>query len=151
MRRAKESAEIIAERLDLDFEIEVDLAEAAFGSWDGLTFDEVHQRFPGDLDAWLGSTDVAPGGGDSMTAVDERVRGARDRLLSAHQGRTVLAVSHLSPITVLVRLALDAPLESVYRMELAPASVTVISWFEAGRASMRMFNARPMESAFIGR
>jgi len=151
MRRAKESAEIIAERLDLDFEIEVDLAEAAFGSWDGLTFDEVHQRFPGDLDAWLGSTDVAPGGGDSMTAVDERVRGARDRLLSAHQGRTVLAVSHLSPITVLVRQALDAPLESVYRMELAPASVTVISWFEAGRASMRMFNARPMESAFIGR
>jgi len=36
-------------------------------------------------------------------------------------------------------------------MELAPASVTVLSWFADGNASMRMFNARPTEAAFIDR
>ena len=44
---------------------------------------------------------------------------------------------------------LDAPLASVYRMELTPASVTVLSYFRGGpegtesMASMRLFNARP--------
>jgi broad specificity phosphatase PhoE len=79
------------------------------------------------------------------------VRRTRDRLLARHPGQTVLAVTHVTPIKVLVRLALDAPLAAVFRMELAPASVTVVSWFPDGQASMRMFNARPMESAFLGR
>ena len=152
LRRTRETAAIIAELLGKEVEVEDGLAEAAFGTWDGLTFTEVQEPHPDDLDAWLGGLDVAPtGGGESFRAVDERVRRTRDRLLAAHPGRTVLAVSHVTPIKVLVRLALDAPLEALFRMELAPASVTVVSWFPDGQASMRMFNARPMESAFIGR
>jgi broad specificity phosphatase PhoE/ribonuclease HI len=152
LRRTQETAAIIAERLHHKVEIEDGLAEAAFGTWEGLTFQEVQQAYPDDLDAWLGSLDVAPGGsGDSFTAMDKRVRRTRDRLLSSHPGKAVLAVTHVTPIKLLVRMALGAPLEAVYRMELAPASVTVISWFEDGTASLRMFNARPMESAFIGR
>ena len=151
LRRTRETAEIIAARLDKQVEVEDGLAEAAFGTWDGLTFREVEQKYPDDLDAWLGSMDIAPGGGESFTQIDTRVRRTRDRLLSRYPGKTVLAITHVTPIKLMVRMALGAPLEAVYRMELAPASVTVISWFEDGNASMRMFNARPMESAFIGR
>jgi len=151
LRRTRETAEIIAERLDKSFEVEDGLAEAAFGSWDGLTFREVQQQYPDDLDAWLGSMDIAPGGGDSFADMDTRVRRTRDRLIAAHPGKAVLAVTHVTPIKLMVKLALGAPLDAVYRMELAPASVTVISWFEDGQASLRMFNARPLESAFIGR
>ncbi|MGH3370503.1 MAG: bifunctional RNase H/acid phosphatase, partial [Nocardioidaceae bacterium] len=152
LRRTQETAEIIAERLGKPVATEEGLAEAAFGTWEGLTFHEVQQAFPDDLDAWLGSMDVSPGGeGDSFEQMDRRVRRTRDRLLSGYPGKAVLAVTHVTPIKLLVRMALGAPLEAVYRMELAPASVTVISWFEDGTASLRMFNARPMESAFIGR
>jgi probable phosphoglycerate mutase len=49
---------------------------------------------------------------------------------------------------VLVAHALGAPLESVYRMELTPASVTVLSFYADGNASLRMFNARPTDAAF---
>ncbi len=95
---------------------------------------------------------MAPtGGGESFRDVDRRVRRTRDRLIADHPGQVVLAVSHVTPIKVLVKLALDAPLEALFRMELAPASVTVVSWFPDGQASMRMFNGRPMESAFLGR
>lgn len=151
LRRTRETAEIIAAQLGKQVETEEGLAEAAFGTWDGLTFREVQREHPDDLDAWLGSLDIAPGGGDSFTEMDTRVRRARDRLIAAHPGKSVLAVTHVTPIKLMVKLALGAPLEAVYRMELAPASVTVISWFEDGQASLRMFNARPMESAFIGR
>lgn len=151
LRRTRETAEIITERLDTTFETLEGLAEAAFGSWDGLTFAEVQQKYPDDLDAWLGSMEVAPGGGDSFAQMDTRVRQTRDRLLARYPGKTVLAVTHVTPIKLLVTMALAAPLEAVYRMELAPASVTVVSWFEDGQASLRMFNARPLESAFFGR
>jgi broad specificity phosphatase PhoE/ribonuclease HI len=152
LRRTRETAEIIAERLGQAAQPEEGLAEAAFGTWEGLTFAEVQQAYPDDLDAWLGSMEVAPGGhGEAFADVDRRVRRTRDRILAAHPGQAVLAVTHVTPIKLLVRMALGAPLEAVYRMELAPASVTVISWFPDGTASLRMFNARPMESAFIGR
>jgi broad specificity phosphatase PhoE/ribonuclease HI len=151
LRRTRETAEILAARLDKQVEVEDGLAEAAFGTWDGLTFTEVQQQFPDDLDAWLGSMDIAPGGGESFAEIDTRVRRTRDRLLARYPGKAVLAVTHVTPIKLMVRMALGAPLEAVYRMELASASVTVISWFEDGTASLRMFNARPMESAFIGR
>jgi len=152
LRRTQETAAIIADTLGKAPEVEDGLAEAAFGTWDGLSFAEVQEQHPDDLEAWLGGMDVAPtGGGESFADVDRRVRRTRDRLVSAYPGQAVLAVTHVTPIKVLVRLALDAPLESLFRMELAPASVTVISWFPDGLASMRMFNGRPMESAFLGR
>ena len=70
-------------------------------------------------------------------------------MLDAHAGRTVVVVSHVTPIKTLVAHAVDAPLDSVFRMELTPASVTVVSFFNGGadgkepRTSMRLFNALP--------
>jgi probable phosphoglycerate mutase len=119
-----------------------------FGAWEGLTFAEVRERHPDDLDAWLGSLDVGPGGtGESLRTVQERVLASLEKVLADHAGQTVLAVSHVTPIKVLVAHALGAPLESVFRMELAPASVTVLSFYDDGRASLRMFNARPTDLA----
>jgi broad specificity phosphatase PhoE/ribonuclease HI len=159
VRRTHESAEILADRLGRELRTEGGLAEMEFGSWDGMTFDEVRESFPADLDAWLGAPDVSPGGhGESLLTVQKRVLASLDRLLEEHAGRSVLAVSHVTPIKLLVAHALGAPLESVFRMELAPASVTVLSFFEddstgSGRsahAAMRMFNGRPTDAAFIG-
>ena len=86
------------------------------------------------MGAWLGSLDHTPGGGESFRVVEKRVLASLDRLLAEFAGKTVLAVSHVTPIKVLVAHALGAPLDSVYRMELAPASVTVLSYFPDGNA-----------------
>jgi probable phosphoglycerate mutase len=148
VRRTLETAEILAARLGKTFVTDDGLAEMEFGAWEGLTFAEVRERHPDDLDAWLGSLDVGPGGtGESLRTVQERVLASLEKVLADHAGQTVLAVSHVTPIKVLVAHALGAPLESVFRMELAPASVTVLSFYDDGRASLRMFNARPTDLA----
>jgi ribonuclease H / adenosylcobalamin/alpha-ribazole phosphatase len=151
VRRTEETAEIVAARLGTTFVTEDGLAEMEFGTWEGMTFEEVRAAYPDDLEAWLGSADTGPGGGESLRVVEKRVLGSLDRVLTDHAGRTVLAVSHVTPIKLLVAHALGAPLESVHRMELAPASVTVLSYYGDGRSSLRMFNGRPTDSAFIGR
>ena len=151
VRRTHESAEILGARLGRPVLTEDGLAEMEFGAWDGLTFAEIQERYPDELDAWLGSLDQAPGGGESFRVVEKRVLASLERLLSEYAGRTVLAVSHVTPIKVLVAHALGAPLEAVFRMELAPASVTVLSFFADGHASLRMFNARPTDVSLTGR
>jgi probable phosphoglycerate mutase len=151
VRRTHESAEIIGARLDKEVRTEGGLAEMEFGSWDGLTYAELREKHPDELDAWLGSLDHPAGGGESFRVVEKRVLASLDRLLEEYAGRTVLVVSHVTPIKVLVARALGAPLESVYRMEMAPASVSVLSFFEDGNAAMRLFNARPTDAVFTGR
>ena len=73
----------------------------------------------------------------------ERVTAARDRIVQEHAGKTVLVVSHVTPIKMLVRLALGAPMDVIYKMELSPASITTISWWPDGPASLRNFNVVP--------
>jgi probable phosphoglycerate mutase len=138
--RARETADVVGGALGLEVQPDDDLAECAFGDWEGLTFAEVDERWPDELAAWLASSAVAPPGGESLDAVERRVRRARDRLLETYQGRTVTVVSHVTPVKTLVRLALEAPTRALHRMELAPASLSTVLWFTDGNASLRSFN-----------
>ncbi|MFF5443431.1 bifunctional RNase H/acid phosphatase [Streptomyces sp. NPDC012888] len=141
LRRCRETAQAVADRLGLPVAVEEDLRETDFGAWEGLTFAEVKDRYPADLQAWLDSPRSAPtGGGESFTHVTRRVSAARDRLLAAHAGRTVLLVTHVTPVKTLVRLALGAPPESLFRMELSAASLSAVAYYADGNASLRLLN-----------
>jgi probable phosphoglycerate mutase len=140
LRRCRETAQAAADALGLEVRIEEALREADFGSFEGLTFAEVKERQPEALDAWLASPRTAPPGGESFVAVGRRVAAVRDRLLARYAGRTVLVVSHVTPIKTLVRLALGAPTEALYRMELSAAAVSAVQFYADGNASLRLFN-----------
>ncbi|MCI0687074.1 MAG: histidine phosphatase family protein [Sporichthyaceae bacterium] len=140
LRRARQSADILARTLGLSVGIDQRLVECDFGEWEGLRWAEIERGWPAELSAWLASTAVAPPGGESFDTVAARVRQLRDELPPAQPGRTVLLVSHVSPIKLLVSLALAAPVGSIYRMELSAASVTVAQWFQDGQTSLRCYN-----------
>ncbi|MEV6662856.1 bifunctional RNase H/acid phosphatase [Streptomyces nigra] len=141
LARTRETAGIVAARLGLDVTVEEGLRETDFGAWEGLTFGEVRERYPDDLTAWLADPEARPtGGGESFAATAERVAAARDKLIAAYAGRTVLLVTHVTPIKTLVRLALGAPPESLFRMELSAASLSAIAYYADGNASVRLFN-----------
>ncbi|WP_313896444.1 bifunctional RNase H/acid phosphatase [Streptomyces sp. GC420] len=141
LRRCRETAAAVAARLGLDVRIEEGLRETDFGAWEGLTFAEVRERYPDDLDAWLASPKAAPsGGGESFATVARRVAATRDRLLERYAGRTVLLVTHVTPVKTLVRLALGAPPESLFRMELSAASISAVAYYADGNTSLRLLN-----------
>ncbi|MEX2981807.1 bifunctional RNase H/acid phosphatase [Streptomyces sp. C36] len=141
MRRTRQTAEAVAKALGLEVRVDEGLREADFGAWEGLTFAEVKERHPADLDAWLASSKAAPtGGGESFATVARRMAVARDRLLTRYAGRTVLLVTHVTPVKTLVRLALGAPPESLFRMELSAASLSAVAYYADGNASVRLLN-----------
>ncbi|WP_420169065.1 bifunctional RNase H/acid phosphatase [Streptomyces violaceoruber] len=141
LRRCRETAATVAARLGLDVHVDEGLRETDFGAWEGLTFGEVRERHGDDLTAWLASPDAAPtGGGESFAEVAERVAAARDRIVARYAGRTVLLVTHVTPIKTLVRLALGAPPEALFRMELSAASISAVAYYGDGNASVRLLN-----------
>jgi ribonuclease H / adenosylcobalamin/alpha-ribazole phosphatase len=148
VRRTRESADILGDLLGHGVEEEPGFAEMEFGVWEGLTFPEVAALDQRGLERWMTDLSYAPEGGESFETVRSRVLDALAGVKVQHAGRTVVVVSHVTPIKTLVADALGAPLTSVFHMELSPASVTVVTYYpaEAGlpdRASLRLYNGRP--------
>jgi probable phosphoglycerate mutase len=143
LRRTLESAAEVGIALETEVVVQDGFREASFGEWDGLTVAEVEERWPTELEAWVGSPDVAPPGGESMTSVRERVERSLEETLVSHRGRTVVVVSHVNPIKLAVRYCLDAPFDVVNRLLVAPASLTTLSFYESGASALRQFSALP--------
>jgi broad specificity phosphatase PhoE/ribonuclease HI len=147
VRRTRESAEILAERLGLDLVEEPGFAEMEFGAWDGMSFGEVRDQYHDELEKWLGDLDLAPGGGESFREVEKRVLAGLNRVVERYPGRTVIVVTHVTPIKTLIAHAVGAPLAALFRMELSTASVSVVSFYGEDpddlQGSMRLYNAQP--------
>ncbi len=139
MLRTRETAAIIGARVGLTPVTVPGLEEGRFGEWDGFTFAEVMARWPDEMSAWLASPDVAPPGGESLAQISARVNGALAGLLAEHAGRRILVAAHVGTIRSMTARALLAPLLSMNRMELAPSSITTLTWYADGNASMRSF------------
>lgn len=140
LRRAQQTAAAVATVLGIDVRTEPGFQETDFGDWEGYTFGEVREKWPAEMDAWLSSTAVAPPHGESFDETAVRVRQARDRLLSAFGGQTVVVVSHVTPIKTLLRMALEAPPSSLFRMHLDLACLSNVQWFADGPAVVRSMN-----------
>jgi len=138
--RTRQTAEVIAAALGLPVIVHDDFAEVNFGEWEGLTFAEVRATAPEQLAAWTGSGDVPPPGGESMNALAERVQRGLVDVQSRYPEQRVVIVTHVSPIKSIVRDVLRAPNESLYRMHLDTASVSIVDLFGNGGASLRLFN-----------
>lgn len=108
LSRARRTAGIIAERLGVtSITVEQGLREIDVGEWSGLTRPEIEERWPRLLAAWSeGKLESTPGG-ETLTALRERVTGAIQRVLhavSAENGArsgTILVVSHRRAISAL--------------------------------------------------
>ncbi len=139
LRRATETARIAGGGREV---VVVDgLRETDFGAWEGLTFREASAKWPDELKAWMADPAVAPPGGESFVETDRRVANALAQLFDERAGQRLLVVSHVTPIKLLIRRALDAPMSSLYRLHLELASVSTIDWYPDGPAVVRSVNA----------
>ncbi|TDC84449.1 bifunctional RNase H/acid phosphatase [Micromonospora sp. KC606] len=141
LSRCTATAEAIASALgDLPVRRQDDWIECDFGDWDGRTFAEVREGWPGELDAWLASTRIAPPGGESFATVGARVAKAVAELGQAYPGETVVVVSHVSPIKLALRDALAAGDAFLHRLYLDAAGISVFDMWPDGGIAVRSVN-----------
>jgi ribonuclease HI len=140
LQRARETAEAAAAALGLEVTVDDDLIETDFGDWEGLTFAEAAERDPELHGRWMRDTSVTPPGGESFDAVAQRIRRARNRLISEHGAATVLVVSHVTPIKTMLQFALDAGASILHRLHLDLASLSIAEFYPDGPSSVKLVN-----------
>lgn len=141
IQRTLDTASAIAKSLNLQVSENPNIAEIAFGDWDGMTNDEAMASDPKHFQRWRGSWDVPPPNGESLVDFDARVLNGLRQITSEYAGQTVAVVSHVMPIRGIVRAALNAGIESYWRPQVSPCSITIIRFWGLQAAELMTFNA----------
>ena len=144
MQRTYCTAVPIAERLQLEVQKFDALREGSFGIWEGMNRAEVLARSPEDawhFYEWERDANIAPPGGESMTALQERVCSGVEQLALAHPDQSIVLVSHVGPIKALMCTALGVPISTSPRIFLDPATISVVDWRDMTHAIVRLVNS----------
>jgi broad specificity phosphatase PhoE len=101
LARARDTAQVVADRKGLPVTVLPELRERNFGTWEGLTDDEILARFPAARTASWGDA-------ETKEELAKRVLGALHQIAAAHPGGRVLIVTHGGPVrALLVESGLD--------------------------------------------
>ena len=122
LRRAAETAEIVAGTLGVDLEPVEPLREIDVGAWSGLTRDEVAARFPESYARWLERGPHGFEAGETYEQLAARVLPVIQELAERHPSETLLVVSHGGPARVLQAHAAGVSLAEARRNETGLAN-----------------------------
>jgi probable phosphomutase (TIGR03848 family) len=125
LERARETARAIAAPHGLTVEEDRSLVEIDFGRWTGAEI----ASLAGDPDWGRWNRERASArcpGGESMLEVQTRAWKGLERQMKAREGAVLAAVSHADVIRAVLAPALGLPLDQLLRIEIAPASVSVV-------------------------
>lgn len=115
--------------------------ECSFGIWDGMSIDEVKEKYPTDYLAWLSSTSFAPPQGESYDAVSLRIEAALDAIVAKYPGKRVAVITHNGTIKSAAKIAIDGVADSIFHIDISPCSITTLSiWPSDGLRALRGLN-----------
>jgi broad specificity phosphatase PhoE len=124
LRRARETAEVVARTKGLDVEMTPDLREVDVGSWEGLSRAEAEERFPEAYARWLQGGEGWDDG-ETYEQMSERVLAAIHRIAKANAGGRVLVVAHGGSIRAVHAAALGLDVHSYRRIQRVEPNATL--------------------------
>ena len=133
LSRAVETARAICGRQRVDADPR--WREFAFGEWEGLTWEQITQRWPDALHkSAAAARDYAPPGGETFVTVRQRVGRALDDLRRAGHAN-VLVVTHAGPLHAILHYVFSDPQaeqDEILGVRFIPASITQIQFDDSG-------------------
>ena len=141
--RTRVVAEAVARKQSIRRKVEAlpALRELNLGIWEGLTFKEIAERFPMELQARV--DDLAGFrilGGESLSDMAERVVPAFMEMVGANQGGVVCVVAHAGVNRIILTRLLGAPLDRIFRLEQQYACLNLIDVYEDGTPVIKRIN-----------
>lgn len=136
-RRCHDFARLLAQRLDCEFIPDERLCELNFGSWVGLTQEEIFARDPELLQQYYFQPRrfIAPNG-ESMDYFMWRVAEVWAELLEAQQGKRILILTHTGVIRAIIAKALDLLYQKSLRFAVHPACFTRLQIYPDGEVTL---------------
>lgn len=141
LKRTTQTAEVVSKATGLPIVFEDAWIECSFGIWDGMSIDEVKEKYPADYHSWLCSTGFAPPEGESYDSVSVRIDEALEKIVAMYPGQRVAVITHNGTIKTAAKLAIGAPADSIFHIDIGPCSITTLSiWPSDGLRAVRSLN-----------
>jgi broad specificity phosphatase PhoE len=125
--RAWQTAELIAQAVEMQPEPLTGLREVALGEWEGKTREELMAEYPEEWAAWARqpSWDIVPGG-EGADAFASRVVSTLGEIRARHPEGEVLCVTHGGVIQVALATVVGRATTGLFPFVIGNASLTVI-------------------------
>ena len=131
LERTRETAKPIGAAVGQKVQIAKGLLECEFGEWTGRKLSDLRK-----LPEWSAVQNRPSGfrfpGGESFLDMQTRIWTELERLVAAHPGGKVVAVSHADPIKAAVAMATGVHLDLFQRIVISPCSVTPLLFTASG-------------------
>ncbi|HTH94372.1 MAG TPA: histidine phosphatase family protein [Rhodocyclaceae bacterium] len=126
LQRARDTATVTAQILNLPLQLEPGLRERRYGEYEGLTREEIKQR--GDYGRYITrDLDFDFCGGESLQTFAERVENTIGRLAKIHAGQSILIFTHGGVLDIVYRVAMHQPLDTKREFPIPNAALNWIS------------------------
>lgn len=139
--RTIETAKIICEINDLQYQTDERLYEIELGDLVGMNYDDVIEKHGNlFLKFYSGDDPILDSYGiESFSAVKKRIKNLLDESMKNYPDKNLLFVTHLDPIKAAVSIMLGLPPESLYGWHIRNASMTILK-HESGILSLSGVN-----------
>jgi broad specificity phosphatase PhoE len=129
LKRALDTARIIAARLKLDARVDRRLREIGLGEWEGMYFDDILEKYP---EEWrmreIDPLNARAPGGETLAELAERVWSFADETSRLYPKATLLVISHGLAIAALLCRARTIPIQEAYLNIPENAEIIDILW-----------------------
>jgi alpha-ribazole phosphatase len=129
LTRSRGGAEILCRGRDLSLQTVPEFREIHFGVWEGLTFGEIAERHPEELEGrFRDLANYRIPGGESLTDVRDRVLPKLTEILARHDGQALALVAHAGVNRVILSEALGLPLTHLFRLDQNYGCLNIIDY-----------------------
>lgn len=133
LRRARASAEVLAELWSTEARVDPRWREMDFGRWDGREWEEIHATDEQRLARWGEEWERrGPPGGESFHDLVRRVSGWYDDWRATGPPASTVVVAHSGAIRALLTLLLDLSREEIWQVSIQTARVTSVELAAGG-------------------
>jgi alpha-ribazole phosphatase len=129
LQRARQTAQILANRLGLPLHLDGRLAEIHQGDWEGMLVQEIATNY---TSAWdqhnVNPANTRAPGGESVAEVAARMRAAADDIAHLYPEGHVLVVSHGLALATMLAAATGVSLDRVYSLIPENTHPVPVNW-----------------------
>ncbi|MCM2345285.1 MAG: histidine phosphatase family protein [Acidovorax soli] len=148
LQRAQATAQAVADATGAPLTPEPALRERSFGALQGRTFAEIETALPEQALRWRKrDPHFAPEGGESLTALRERINDTVHRLAARHPGEQVVLVAHGGVLDVLYRLSTGQEIQAPRTWQLANAAINRLLWTPQGLSLVGWADTQHLDNA----
>lgn len=137
--RAYQTAEIIGNKLNIEFEKTEALREMNFGTWEGRIIKDIIEEDPELYKMWRNEPHLAKiPQGETLSQIKERTDAFIKEINEKYDGKHIVLVTHSLCARIMLLSFLDSDVKNIYRINQANTALNIIELRDYGPVVMKM-------------